>query len=160
MPRFIAGLALIAVFAIAGCGAPPIYSESDLVLYTVAAIAGSREARMCSPSDIAFSEPPTTVQKVLTLEDYKNAIIRGGGKRGWTFEDGGPGHLIGSVAVRNKHFATVDVLFDTDAFTILYKSSQNLDYDASRNVIHKNYNAWIHNLEGEIQAEITQMKVV
>ena len=60
MPRFISGLALIAVFAIAGCRAAPMYS----------------------PSDISFSVPPTAVQKVLTLEDYKNAIIRGGSKRG------------------------------------------------------------------------------
>ncbi len=56
MSRLIAGLTLIAALALAGCRAAPLYS----------------------PSDIAFAEPPTTVTKVLTMEDYKNAIIRGG----------------------------------------------------------------------------------
>jgi len=136
MPRLIAGLALITVLAIAGCRAAPMYS----------------------PSDIAFAKPPTSVQKALTMEDYKNAIIRGGSKRTWTFQEEGPGHLVGNVAVRNKHFATVDVLFDTESFTISYKSSQNLNYNASRKEIHPNYNAWIQILQDEIQAEITQMK--
>ena len=136
MPRSIAGLTLIAALALAGCRAAPLYS----------------------PSDIAFAEPPTTVTKVLTMEDYKNAIIRGGSKRGWTFQEEEPGHLIGNVAVRNKHFATVDVFFDTESFSISYKSSQNLNYNAGRGEIHPNYNSWVQNLQGEIQAEITQMK--
>jgi len=136
MPRFIAGLALITVLAIAGCRAAPMYS----------------------PSDIAFATPPTSAVKMLTIDDYKNAIIRGGSKRGWTFQDEGPGHLVGNVAVRNKHFATVDVFFDTENFTIAYKSSQNLNYNASRGEIHPNYNSWIQNLQNDIQAEITQMK--
>jgi hypothetical protein len=136
MPRIITGLALIAVFAIAGCRAAPMYS----------------------PSELAFVNPPTTVQKVLTLEDYKNAIIRGGSKRGWTFQEEAPGHLIGSVAVRNKHSATVDILFDTKNFTISYKSSLNLNYYAKRKEIHPKYNTWVRFLQDDIQAEITQLK--
>jgi hypothetical protein len=113
---------------------------------------------MYSPSDIAFAVPPTTVKKVLTMEDYKNAIILGGSQRGWTFEEAGPGHLVGNLAVRNKHFATVDVYFDTKSYSISHKSSQNLNYNAGRNEIHPNYNSWIRNLESEIQAQITQMQ--
>ena len=136
MPRLIAGLTLIAALALAGCRAAPMYS----------------------PTDIAFAESLTTSSKVLTMEDYKNAIILGGGQRGWTFQDEAPGHLVGKVAVRNKHFATVDVYFDTTSFSISYKSSQNLNYHAGRNEIHPNYNSWIRNLQDDIQAQITQMK--
>lgn len=136
MPRLIAGLTLAAALAVAGCRAAPIYN----------------------PSDIAFASPPTSVDKVLTMADYENAIVRGGAERGWTFEEAGPGHLIGNVAVRNKHFATVDVTFDTESFSITYKSSQNLNYNADRGEIHPNYNSWIQNLQGDIQAEITRMK--
>jgi hypothetical protein len=136
MPRLITGLALIAAFALAGCRAAPMYS----------------------PSDIAFAEPPTTVKKVLTMEDYKNAIIVGGSLRNWTFQEEGPGHLVGTVSVRNKHFATVDVTFDTTRFSISYKSSRKLNYNAGRNEIHPNYNSWVRNLQDEIQAQITQMK--
>ena len=136
MSRLIAPLTLIAVLAIAGCRAAPMYSASD----------------------IAFAEPPASVQKVLTMEDYKNAILRGGTKRGWTFQEEGPGHLVGNLAVRNKHFATVDVTFDTQKFSISYKSSQNLNYNAGRSEIHPNYNSWIRNLQNDIQAEITLLK--
>ena len=136
MTRLVASLSLIAVLAIAGCRAAPMYS----------------------PTDIAFAIPPTSVQQVLTVEDYQNALIRGGSKRGWTFEAPAPGHLVGSLAVRNKHFATVDIYFDTESFSISYKSSQNLNYNAGPDEIHPNYNSWIQNLQGEIQAEITQMK--
>jgi len=136
MPRLTACLTLIAVLILAGCRAAPIYS----------------------PSDIAFALPPSSVEKVLTLNDYKDAIIRGGSKRNWTFEDAGPGHLIGNVAVRNKHFATVDVYFDTESFSISHKSSTNLNYNAGRGEIHPNYNSWIMNLQNDIQAEITHMK--
>ncbi len=136
MPRLIAGLTRIAALALAGCRAAPLYS----------------------PSDIAFAEPPTTVKKVLTMEDYKNAIIVGGSQRGWTFQEEGPGHLVGSLAVRNKHFATVDVRFDTASFSISYRSSQNLNYNAGRNEIHPNYNSWVRNLQDDIQAQITRMK--
>ena len=135
MLRFFAGLAVIAVLIVAGCRANPIYN----------------------PSDVAFTIP-TSSSKALTLEEYKNAIIRGGSRRGWTFEEEGPGHLVGSVAVRGKHFATVDIVFDTSRYSITYKSSQNLNYNASRGEIHPNYNSWIRLLEQEIQAEIAQAK--
>ena len=136
MTRLAASLSLIAVLAIAGCRAAPMYS----------------------PTDIAFAMPPTSVQKVLTAEDYQNAIIRGGSKRGWTFEAAAPGHLIGSLAVRGKHSATVDVQFDTESFSISYNSSMNLNYHAGRNEIHPSYNNWVKNLQDDIQTEITQMK--
>jgi hypothetical protein len=136
MPRFIVGLALISVLALMGCRAAPLYNATD----------------------IAFTAPPTSVTRVLTMDDYKDAIIRGGAKRKWTFEDGGPGHLIASVGVRGKHFATVDIVFDTEGFSITHKSSQNLNYNAGRNEIHPNYNSWIHLLQDEIQAEITLLK--
>ncbi len=136
MTKLIASLALIAALALAGCRAAPMYS----------------------PSDIAFAAPPATVVKVLTMDDYKNAIIRGGSKRGWTFQDAGPGHLVGDVAVRNKHFATVDIHFDTESISISYKSSRNLNYNAGRNEIHPNYNAWVEHLLTDIQDEITRMK--
>lgn len=136
MPRFFAGLALVAVLVLTGCRTAPLYDATE----------------------IAFTTPPTSVARVLTMDDYKDAIIRGGSRRSWTFTDGGPGHLIGSVNVRGKHSATVDIIFDTETFSITHKSSQNLNYNAESRQIHPNYNSWIHLLENEIQAEITRMK--
>lgn len=144
MPRLIAGLTLIGALALAGCRAAPMYS----------------------PADIAFAEPSASVEKVLTMEDYKNAILRGGKnaflwgelQRGWDFEEEGPGHLVASVAVRDKHFVTVDVRFDTSSFSISYKSSRNMNYNAGRSEIHPKYNRWVQALQDAIQAEITRTK--
>lgn len=134
MKPFLAGALLVLALAIAGCRAAPIYN----------------------PEDVAFATAPEP--KALTLDDYRDAIIRAGAKRGWGFTEEAPGHLVGNVAVRAKHFATVDVLFDTQAFTIRHKSSRNLNYNADRGEIHPNYNSWISNLQQDIQAEITLMK--
>jgi hypothetical protein len=136
MTRALAGLVLIAAVALAGCRTAPLYDASD----------------------IAFNNPPTSVKRVLTQDDYRDAIIRGGAKRNWTFEDAGPGHLVGSVGVRGKHFATVDVVFDTERFSITHKTSTNLNYNGDTRVIHPNYNSWVHLLQDDIQSEITRLK--
>ena len=129
-----------------------------LAVAVVLALAGCRSAPLHNPTDIAFPEPAASSMPRLTLEDYKDAIIRAGAKRGWFFEEEAPGHLIGNVAVRGKHFATVDVLFDTEAFSIKYRDSRNLDHDPSTGRIHTNYNSWVTNLQNDIQAEIVQME--
>lgn len=128
------------------------------VVLFVAAVAGCRAAPIENPTDIAFAPPAGAVQSQLTLQDYRDAIVRAGAQRGWTFQDAGPGRLTGSVVVRGKHFAAVDVLFDTQDFTINYKDSRNLNYSASRREIHPNYNAWVSNLQKDIQAEVARLK--
>ena len=136
MPKFLASLTLIAILALAGCRAAPMYNATDVV----------------------FTQPLTTVEKVLTIEDYKNAIRMSGTDRSWTFVEAGPGHLQASVVVRKKHFATVDILFDTKSFSVTYKSSENLNYHAGSGEIHPRYNQWIMKLQKDIQAEIAKLK--
>ncbi len=35
-----------------------------------------------------------------------------------------------------------------------YADSENLDYDAEKNEIHRNYNSWVQNLRGDINNEL------
>ncbi len=135
MSRSIAAVLLVAALAVAGCRAETVYN----------------------PTDIAYA-PAATQTRALTETDYKNAIIRAGSKRGWTFQDAGPGHLVGNLAVRGKHFATVDVFYDAKSFSIKYKDSRNLNYDPGKNQIHPNYNSWVNNLQQDIQSEVTRME--
>lgn len=128
-----------------------------LLLISLIAVAGCRMGTIYNANGVNYVEPATTKQN-LTLEQYKNAIIRAGTRRNWQFEELAPGHLLGKVNVRNKHFATVDVTFDTEAFSINYKSSQNLNYDAGTKSIHPNYNKWVQNLQNDIQKEVTIAK--
>ena len=128
-----------------------------LLVVTLIAVAGCRAAPVYNAKGVTFAQPSTATSQ-LSLQDTKNAIISAGTFRGWEFEEVGPGQLVGKVNVRNKHFATVDVTFDTETFSITYKSSQNLNYDADRSEIHPNYNKWVQNLQSDIQKEITRRK--
>jgi hypothetical protein len=127
-----------------------------LVVLAALAVGGCRTAPIYNPTDIAYA-PAATSGRSLSRSDYRNAIIRAGAERGWTFEDAGQGHLIGNLAVRGKHFATVDVFYDSDSFTINYRDSRNLNYDAAKREIHPNYNSWVTNLQQDIQAEIARL---
>lgn len=132
-------------------------SMSMVLLLAAVAVAGCRAEPVYNATDIAYA-PAATVTRSLTSTDYKNAIIRAGAERGWTFQDAGPGHLVGNLAVRGKHFATVDVFYDTESFTITYKDSRNLEYDPATRQIHPNYNSWVQNLQQDIQAEVTRLE--
>jgi hypothetical protein len=128
-----------------------------LLVCAAVAVGGCRAETVYNPTEIAYA-PAATATRSLTRADYKNAIIRAGAERGWTFEDAGPGHLIGNLAVRGKHFATVDVFYNTESFTINYRDSRNLDYDPATREIHTNYNSWVTNLQQDIQVEVTRME--
>lgn len=95
---------------------------------------------------------------VLSLDDYERAIVRAGSNRGWQFSRVAPGQLRGTVNVRGKHQATVDVTFTTQTYSINYAGSENLKYDASTNTIHPSYNSWVTLLDGEIQSEIQRLQ--
>ncbi|MFK7944698.1 MAG: hypothetical protein AB8B85_17565 [Paracoccaceae bacterium] len=136
MTRTMTGLLLVAILAVAGCRNMPVYN----------------------PQNVSFAPSAASSSKQLRLKDFKNAIIRAGAKRGWAFTQKAPGHLIGKVTVRGKHYAEVDVLFDQEAFTINYRNSRDLKYMPENNTIHKNYNTWINNLQKDIQSEITILK--
>ena len=74
-------------------------SVSVMLLVAAVAIAGCRPgAPVYNATDVAYS--PIAASSSLSRADYKNAIIRAGTQRGWTFQDAGPGHLIGNLAVR------------------------------------------------------------
>lgn len=64
-----------------------------------------------------------------------------------------PGYIVATLHLR-EHEAVVDIIYDTQSYSILYKSSQNLQYNETNRTIHKNYNSWIRNLNVSIQREL------
>ncbi|MEM6906717.1 MAG: hypothetical protein AAF568_12555 [Pseudomonadota bacterium] len=116
-------------------------------------LAGCRAEPLQNIEASAFG--PATAERQLTLEETRDAIIRGGARRGWTFEEEGPGRLTGNIAVRGKHFAVVDVEYDAEQFSIRHQNSSNLDYDPDGPFIHPNYNSWVRNLAQDIREEVT-----
>jgi hypothetical protein len=55
--------------------------------------------------------------------------------------------------VRGKHYVEVSIPFTDKAYSILYLSSRNMDYDEKKQTIHRKYAAWIGNLSAAIQRE-------
>ena len=85
-----------------------------------------------------------------TLSQRADQIRRAGAGLGWRMEQQGPGLVRGTLNLRT-HQAVVDVPYDTQRFLIRYVSSSNLDYDGQ--VIHRNYNSWVQNLQRAIMAQ-------
>ncbi|MBH0195685.1 MAG: hypothetical protein HP494_08855 [Nitrospira sp.] len=65
-----------------------------------------------------------------------------------------PGEIIGTLNLRS-HQAVVSIPYTTKQYSILYKSSNNLKYDAATQTIHENYLAWIQRLDGAIRTRMT-----
>src|SRR3989304_5577430 len=83
----------LVVFA-AGCRTSPIYNVEDQSV-----ISGSTRASM---------------------EDVKNAILRAGAGLSWAMRENKPGYITGTLTLR-EHFAVVDIKYDTQKYSILYK---------------------------------------
>lgn len=90
------------------------------------------------------------------LSDVTKAIQRAGTGLGWQMKEQTPGHIVGTLHLRT-HMAVVDITYTLDDYSINYKDSTNLKYDAANNTIHKNYNGWIQNLTNAINAQLVSL---
>ena len=87
-----------------------------------------------------------------TQEQVKNAILKAGVQRQWIMSEVGPGVIKGRQQTRN-HVAEVRITYSATGYDIKYDSSLNLQ--ASGGKIHKNYNRWVHNLDKDIQVNLS-----
>ncbi len=97
---------------------------------------------------------PIEISAKHSSKDIKKAIIRAGAGLGWNMKAKASGHIIGTLYLRT-HVAVVDIKYSKKSYNIVYKSSQNLNYDGTN--IHKNYNGWIMNLNRQIQAQLSSI---
>ena len=110
---------------------------------------------VASPEAEARTKPVENIMNVpipdgLDMKAVGNAIIDGCAERNWTATEVAPGHMQCTLYLRS-HMAKVDIKFDTKAFSITYADSEDLKYDAEKNRIHRNYNSWVQNLNGDIR---------
>ena len=90
----------------------------------------------------------------LTAAQVRSAIITAGTSLGWHVVDAGPGRLEGTLHLRT-HTAVVDIPYGAAKYSILYRSSEDLQ--AADGKIHKNYNGWVQNLDRQIRTEISRV---
>ena len=86
----------------------------------------------------------------------RNAIITAGAGLGWIIREKSPGLLVGTLHLRT-HMAVVEIPYSATSYSIRYKDSSNLYYDATNRTIHSNYNGWISNLNRAILASLSTL---
>lgn len=105
---------------------------------------------------VSRTAPIETVQNNVapghTEAQVRTAILKAGLNRQWMMTDGGPGVIKGRQQARD-HSANIIVQYSSNSYIIKYDSSVNLM--ASGGQIHKNYNRWVHNLDKDIQVNLT-----
>lgn len=120
----------IAAVAVTGCrGGAEIYNIKD------------------APINTASGGTPS-------VEDVQKAIITAGTGLNWSMAVVKPGHIVGTLNVRS-HQAVVDIMYNSKTYSITYKDSTNLKYNADKQTIHENYRSWIQNLDNNIRGRLT-----
>lgn len=129
----------------------PVRGATVLIFLVVSTVAQAGCFR-CEPilnvTDVLVASP---VDKPVTAEQVRAAIIRAGLVLGWQIREEGPGRLVGTLVLRT-HTAVVEIPYSATSYSITYKSSINLDEGGGQ--IHKNYNGWISNLNKGINGQI------
>lgn len=128
MKRSLLALPLVAMFVMIGCVAPL--------------------------KNITESAITTGSEKSATIKVLGEAVVRAGGSLGWRMQRIKPGHIVGTLFLRS-HMAAVDITFNEDTYSIMYKNSSNLNYDGEK--IHQNYNGWIKRLDDAINREFSML---
>jgi len=95
--------------------------------------------------------------KSLSEAQVKQAILAGAKEKGWVARELTPGVVSASLAVRN-HLAEVEIPYSSTSYSIIYKSSTNLDYKANDQTIHNQYNNWVNYLRQAIDAQLAEQK--
>ena len=89
--------------------------------------------------------------KPLSPPEVRAAIVRAGAGLGWIMKDAGPGTINGTLILRT-HTAEVQIPYSAASYSIVYKSSINLQESGGK--IHRNYNGWVQNLNRGINAQL------
>ncbi len=134
-------------------------NRSRIVLHALAIAAVLNLAALATPDSAAWAGKPiqdikdVSIPAGMDMKAIGDAIIDGCAVRSWIAEEVGPGHMQCTVYVRS-HMAKVNINYDTSSYSITYADSEELDYDAGDYEIHRNYNSWVQNLNGDIRTAL------
>lgn len=108
----------------------------------------------CSRTSTVMNVPNQEITTSKTKEDVFNAIKRAGAGLGWIVAKEQDNKAIATLNLRT-HQAVVVINYTAKDYSIGYKSSIDLDYNAQENIIHSNYNGWIQNLNNAIKVQLS-----
>jgi len=104
--------------------------------------------------EVKSAPVPSPSGKELTLDQVRKEIMAAGVAAGWQMTDVKPGELLATYNLRS-HQAVVSIPYTTKNYSILYKNSSNLKYDAAAKTIHQSYAGWIQRLDGAIRSRLS-----
>ena len=129
-----------------------IWSGVLVACVVLAAVVG------CRGGGVLYQVKDAPVQtasgKEATMGEVQKAIIGAGAALDWQMAVVKPGEIVGTLNVRS-HQAVVSIPYTTKNYSILYKDSNNLKYDAKNQTIHANYLSWIQRLDNAIRSRLT-----
>lgn len=96
--------------------------------------------------------PVTTTTRGYAVRDVRGAILQAGTSLGWQMRENRPGLIIGTLRLRD-HMAQVEIPYNRRNYSIIYRDSDNLNYDGAN--IHRNYNSWVQRLDKAINARLS-----
>lgn len=109
----------------------------------------------CATVKVMNVSKQSIVEKTSTDKIYM-AINRASSGLGWIVSKVDNNTAIATLNLRS-HQAIVTITYTDKDYSINYKSSIDLKYDAVKNTIHKNYNGWIQNLNNAIQIQLSSL---
>lgn len=124
------------------------FAALALLAAAPAAQAGGRPIPMVEQLDVPLHWLGGQPQE---LDKVRRAVVTGLAAKGWQATLVEPGHAH-AVLARSDWRCEIDVYYDTTKFSIRYATSEHLDYDATKRVIHRNFNRWLVLLRDQINA--------
>ncbi|MFA6698602.1 MAG: hypothetical protein WCS28_00410 [Thiomicrospira sp.] len=110
----------------------------------------------CKTTPVQNFESQPVPSNIKSAEQVQKAIKLAGSSLGWIITDDGANKMKGVITLRS-HQAEISIPYTAKNYSIVYRSSSNLNYNEADNSIHKNYNGWVQNLDRSIKAQLAAM---
>lgn len=99
-----------------------------------------------------------------SMAGVEACIVTGAHKAGWQIEKLHGGVFKATYLVKdNQNYdqegAIANIHYSRDSYYVEYKSSVMMDYNETRNTIHKDYNKWVRQLDTAIQKELAEAEL-
>jgi hypothetical protein len=122
-----------------------------LLVVIAAGLFGLAACNRQQPIFEVVNSPLPFEAKQYPTETIARHIIVAGAQHNWEIRQIGVGHLKGVLNLR-QHVAVVDIFVTADSYSIRYSNESNLK--TGDGTIHKQYNAWVRNLDRDIRTHL------
>lgn len=98
----------------------------------------------------------TASGKPASAEQIRAAMQAAGAPRGWQITPAGNGKALAVLNVRGKHSISADISYAAGQYSIKYRDSTNMNYEAGTNLIHPKYNMWVQTLINDTRIQLSK----